>query len=68
MMELHRLNTGRRLTYEELAEECGLSVATLQSLGARTSYNTRLSTICRICVALGCTPGDLLEIVQGEDK
>lgn len=67
-MELHRVKTGQRLTYEDLAATCGLSVATLQSLGARSAYNTRLSTICRLCVALDCTPGDLLELVQEEEK
>jgi DNA-binding Xre family transcriptional regulator len=63
-MDLYRATTGKRLTYEDLAAACGLSVATLQSLGARHSYNTRLSTIARLCVALQCTPGDLLELVK----
>lgn len=65
---MHRARTGQRLTYEDLAAACGLSVATLQSLGGRPTYNTRLSTICSLCVALDCTPGDLLELVQEEQK
>lgn len=63
-MERHQARTGKRLTYEDLAAACGLSVATLQSLGGRPSYNTRLSTICRLCVALDCSPGDILELVE----
>jgi DNA-binding Xre family transcriptional regulator len=63
-MDLYRATTGQRLTYEDLAAACGLSVATLQSLGARHNYNTRLSTVTRLCVALQCTPGDLLELVK----
>lgn len=66
-MDLYRARTGQRLTYDDLAALCGLSVATLQSLGARPSYNTRLSTIRALCVALECQPGEILELVrQGE--
>lgn len=61
-MEAYRARTGVRLTYRTLAEAAGLSVSTLQSLAARPTYNTRLSTIASLCVALGCTPGDLLEL------
>ena len=66
-MDLYRAKTGERLTYEDLAAASGLSAATLQSLGTRPSYNTRLSTICRLCVALDCAPGVLLELVRGEE-
>jgi DNA-binding Xre family transcriptional regulator len=61
-MEAHKARTGIRLTYRTLAEASGLAVSTLQSLAARPSYNTRLSTIERLCVALECQPGDLLEL------
>ena len=44
------------------AEETGIALATLQSLAARAGYNTRLSTIEKICRALKCSPGDLLEM------
>lgn len=66
-MDLYRIRTGHRLTYEDLALLCGLSVATLQSLGTRPNYNTRLSSICALCAALGCQPGELLELIQGEE-
>jgi len=67
-MDLYSSRTGQRFTYEALAEACGLSVATLQSLGARHSYNTRLSTICRLCVVLQCSPGEMLEIIDESSK
>ena len=50
-MEAYRQRTGVRLTYEIIAERTGISVATLQSLAARPGYNTRLSTIERLCRA-----------------
>lgn len=62
MMEVYRKRTGVRLTYNTIAEQTGISVATLQSLAARPDYNTRLSTIERLCLVLQCTPGDLLEL------
>lgn len=65
-MEAHRRRTGVRVTYETLADQTGISVATLQSLSTRASYNTRLSTIARLCRALECEPGDLLELVPQE--
>jgi len=61
-MHAHRERTGRRVTYESLAAETGIAVTTLQSIGSRRSYNTKLATIDRLCRALGCTPGELLEL------
>ena len=64
-MVAYRERTGQRMTYETLSLASGISVATLQSLAARPGYNTCLSTIERVCVALQCTPGDLLELAEG---
>lgn len=61
-MESYRRRTGVRLTYASLSRATGISQATLQSLAARRSYNTRLSTIAKLCTALDCTPADLLEL------
>ena len=57
--------TGRRMTYDVLATETGLSVAALQSLGSRRGYNATLATVERICLACNCTPGELL-VLEGE--
>lgn len=65
-MNAYRERTGERLTYEILSERTGLSITTLQSLGGRSAYNTRISTVEKLCTALDCTPGDLLEMVPGE--
>lgn len=62
LMDEYRLRTGERMTYEMLSVQTGLSRATLESLASRDSYNTRLSTIERLCHALDCTPGELLEL------
>jgi DNA-binding Xre family transcriptional regulator len=61
-MEAYRQRTGTKLTYELLSEKTGIALTTLQSLAARPGYNTRLSTIEKLCIALQCTPSDLLEM------
>lgn len=68
MLKLQRASGNRRVTYEWLAKETGLSRATLEAMGSRTSYNPRLSTIERICTALECTPAALLEYIPGSGR
>jgi len=62
-IERFRHRTGKRLTYEALALRTGLSTATLEALSSRPDYNTTISTIEKLCAALDCTPGDLLELI-----
>lgn len=62
-MERSHLRTGERLTYERLAARAGLSRATIEALASRSGYNTTLGTIEKLCRALDCTPGDLLELL-----
>lgn len=66
-MDDYRRRFGDRMTYEKLANVTGLSRATLESLASRESYNTRLSTIDKLCRALCCEPADLLELVKDEE-
>jgi len=67
VMEEYRRRTGERITHEHLARLTGLSRATLESLASRDTYNTRLSTIAKLCHVLGCQPGDLLELVPEDE-
>ena len=67
-MEAYRRRHGERLTYDSLSAMTGISVDTLQSLAARPGYNTTLTTVEKLCKALECSPGDLLELstdIQG---
>lgn len=67
VMDEFRSRSGERMTYERLAEQTGISRPTLESLASRVNYNTRLSTIEKLCLALGCQPGDILELGVKED-
>lgn len=68
VMEAYRQRKGERLTYDIIADRTGIAVTTLQSLAARPGYNTRLSTIERLCRVLKCQPGDLLELQEDTDS
>jgi DNA-binding Xre family transcriptional regulator len=65
-MEAYQRRNGVRLTYPILSKRTSISVDTLQSIAARPGYNTRLSTIERLCRVLECTPGDLLELPKAK--
>jgi putative transcriptional regulator len=67
-MRAHRQRTGQRTTYDTLSRETGLSVAALQSLASRPGYNATLATIEKVCRALGCSPGELLELKDDEPE
>ena len=56
-----------RMTYEKLATQTSISRATLESIASRDNYNTTLSTISKLCSALQCQPGELLELDQNEN-
>lgn len=60
-MERFRRRTGHRMTYKQLAERTGVSASTLQSIAARSDYNTTLDTVSRIATALDCPLDILLE-------
>lgn len=62
-MDAHRLRTGERVTYHDLARLTGLTEATLEAIGSRPAYRPGLEAIEKICIALDITPGDLLEII-----
>ena len=65
-MEQHRRRTGKRMTYQHLAQATGLSRRTLESLASRPGYNSTLDTIAKLCHALCCEPGDLL-VLEPQD-
>lgn len=66
-LDAYEARTGERLTHDDLAVRTGLSSATLDSIASRQGYNASLKTLDRICLALRCTPADLLELVEDEE-
>jgi putative transcriptional regulator len=52
----------RKMTLTELSEEVGITLANLSILKRGKARAIRFSTLAAICVALGCEPGDVLEL------
>jgi putative transcriptional regulator len=59
---LDELLAARAMTLTELAERVGISVVNLSILKNDRARSIRFSTLTAVCDALGCQPGDLLEV------
>lgn len=51
----------RKVSLTELSEEVGITMANLSILKNEKAKAIRLSTLEKICKALDCQPGDILE-------
>lgn len=56
----------RKMKSKDLAEIVGITVQNLSLLKTGQVRGVRFETLARICVALDCQPGDLLEVVHSE--
>lgn len=63
MTRLKELRMQRNLTQQELAAMTGINIRTLQyyEQGTNKVDHARLDTILKLCVALRCEIGDLME-------
>ncbi len=61
----------RKMSVTELSEKVGITMANVSILKNGKAKAFRLDTLNKICRALSCQPGDLLEFVpdeEGEDS
>ena len=58
----------RKMRSNELAEKVGLTPANLSILQTGKAKAIRLTTLDAICRELQCTPGDILEYREDEEK
>lgn len=56
----------RRIRAKALAEEIGITEANLSLLKSGKVKGVRFDTLARICAALDCKPGDILDYVEDE--
>ena len=54
----------RKMTLTQLSREVGVTVVNLSLLKTGKAKGVRFSTLDKICQALDCQPGDLLEFVD----
>lgn len=57
----------RKVSSNELAERVGITAANLSVLKTGKAKAVRFSTLDKICEALDCQPGDILEWEKPED-
>lgn len=56
----------RKMKSKDLAERVGITEANLSLLRTGKVKGVRFETLAKICEALECKPGDLLDIEAGE--
>ena len=58
----------RKMSLTELSERVGITMANLAILKTGKARAVRLETLDRLCAALDCQPGDLMEFLpDGEE-
>ncbi len=67
-MDDHRMSTGERMTYGDLAEISGVAEGTLNSIGSRLGYQPNLATVEKICRALEVPLHEMLEMIDDPPK
>jgi len=58
----------RKMKAKDLAEQIGITEANLSLLRTGKVKGVRFETLARLCAALECTPGDLLDIEPSESS
>lgn len=53
----------RKMSLTELSERVGITLANLSILKTGKARAVRMETLDRLCAALDCQPGDLLEFL-----
>lgn len=56
----------RKMSLTELSEWVGITMANLSILKTGKARAVRLETLDRLCAALDCQPGDLMEFLPDE--
>lgn len=59
-VRLDELLQARKMTLAELSRRVGVTMVNLSILKNGHARAIRFSTLCRLCKALNCQPGDLL--------
>ena len=56
----------RKMSVTELAEKVGITVTNMSILKTGKAKAIKVSTLAKLCAALDCQPGDLLEYRKEE--
>lgn len=67
VVRLDRVMAERKITATELAEKIGTTPVNLSRIKNGHIRGIRFNTLEKLCLALRCTPGDLLEVMSEEE-
>ncbi len=56
----------RKMSVTELADRVGITIANMSVLKTGKAKAVKVSTLAKLCEALDCQPGDILEYRKGE--
>lgn len=56
----------RKMSVTELSERVGITMANISILKNGRAKAIKISTLAKLCAALDCQPGDILEYRKGE--
>ncbi|MBU3004706.1 helix-turn-helix domain-containing protein [Paraglaciecola arctica] len=63
-INLDLLLVQRKMTLTELSSQVDVTIANLSKLKCGRAKAIRFSTLLKICEALNCTPGEILELEE----
>ncbi len=66
IIRLDRMLADRKMSLNELAERVGMTNVNLSNLKTGKMKGIRFETMCAICSALDCQPGDLFEFADDD--
>ena len=58
----------RKMSVTQLAQKVGITIANLSVLKNGKAKAVRFSTLAKLCDALDCQPGDILEYRKNDEK
>ncbi len=60
----------RKMSLTELSEKVGITIANMSVLKTGKARAVKVSTLAKLCAALDCQPGDILEFrpASGSDQ
>lgn len=58
----------RKMSVTELSQRVGITIANISILKNGKAKAVKVSTLLKLCEALDCQPGDLLEYRKGDEE
>ncbi len=66
-LKLDKMMAQRKMSLTELSAQVGITMANMSILKTGKAKAVRFSTLDKVCAALDCQPGDIIEYVPDEE-